>query len=194
MKRFLRSALYVILFSLAVGVLATARAGAADESDKTLRLLTRAREKTEDGQTELIETNGIRVLFYPPDFEYPRHHLGLRYNENWVAEAMKFGHPKKHLRLCCLIPGASAMEHEWRDADDVPPLKFELPDIKSKPASKTAVPVVVRGPVKAIVIGSYSLEDLFNNKIDHATMTIVDAKGVAVLGRDEDGKWTEFRE
>jgi len=51
-------------------------------------------EVKREGKTELLETNGIRVLFYPPEFEFPRHRLGLRYNEDWVSEAVKFGHKK----------------------------------------------------------------------------------------------------
>jgi hypothetical protein len=77
-------------------------------------------ERTDDGKTEFIETNAIRVMFYPPEFDFAQHSLGLRYNENWVAEAVKFGHKREHLRLCCLIPEADAIEREWSDAEVVP--------------------------------------------------------------------------
>lgn len=146
-------------------------------------------EKTSNGRTEYIETNGIRVLFYPPEFEFPRHRLGLRYNENWVAEAIKFGHKKEHLRLCCLIADPDAVERSWRDADVIPPLNVELPDVELKPLPATEAPVVVQGNVKAIVIGSHTLKELFRyNDDDYLTVYVVDSKGITELVH-EDGKW-----
>lgn len=146
-------------------------------------------ERTRDGKTVHIETNGIRVLFYPPEFEFPRHSLGLRYNENWVSEAVKFGHKKEHLRLCCLIPDPDAVERSWRDAHVIPPLNVKLPDVELKPVPETEAPVVVQGPVKAIVIGSHTLKELFRcNHDDYLTVYIVDSKGITELVH-EDGKW-----
>lgn len=150
-------------------------------------------ERTHEGKTELIETNGVRVLFYPPEFEFPRYHLGLRYNEKWVTEAVKFGHERKHLRLCCLIPSPDAIECEWRDAELVPPLKVQLPKVELNPVPETETPVVVQGPVKAVVIGSYSLEDLFRDEAIYPMVYIVDAKGIIALLRD-DSEWKEYRE
>ena len=146
-------------------------------------------ERRRDGKSEFIETNGIRVLFYPPEFEFPRHQLGLRYNENWVSEAVKFGHQKEHLRLCCLIPDPAAVERSWRDAEAIPPLKTRLPDVELKPVPITKEPVVVQGSVKAIVIGSHTLRELFRyNDGDYLTVYIVDSNGITELVH-EDGKW-----
>ena len=146
-------------------------------------------EITRDGKTELIETNGMRVLFYPAEFKFPRHRLGLRYNENWVSEAVKFGHEKDQLRLCCLIPDPDAVERSWRDAEAIPPLKVKLPDVELKPVPVTETPVVVESPVKAIVIGSHTLKELFRySDDDYLTVYIVDSKGTTEMVH-EDGKW-----
>ena len=145
-------------------------------------------ERTREGETELIETNGIRVLFYPAEFQFPRHTLGLRYNENWVAEGVKFGHQKESLRLCCLIPDPAAVEVSWRDADVVPPLPVKLPDVEIKPVPETVAPVVVEGSVKAIVIDC-SLKELFHqNDSDYLSVYIVDSKGITELTYS-DGTW-----
>lgn len=146
-------------------------------------------ERTRDGKTELIETNGIRVLFYPSEFQFPEHALGLRYNENWVAECLKFGHRRKDLRLCPLIADPEAVALSWRDADLVPGLKVELPKVPLKPVPMTEEPVVVRGPVKAFVLGSTTLKEVFQPKQDdHMTLYVVDSKGITELVR-ENWKW-----
>jgi hypothetical protein len=146
-------------------------------------------ERTTDGKTELIETNGIRVLFYPPEFKFPEHALGLRYNENWVAECMKFGHRRKDLRLCPLIADPEAVAISWRDADLVPGLKADLPKVPLKPVPRAEEPVVVRGPVKAFVFGSLTLKEIFQCKQeDVLTVYLVDSKGITKLVH-EDGKW-----
>lgn len=62
-----------------------------------------------DGKTELVEKNPVRVLFYPSEFSFPRFRLGLRYNENWAAEVVRFGHIKSHVQLGCLVDGRSAI-------------------------------------------------------------------------------------
>lgn len=146
-------------------------------------------ERIRDGKTQVVETNGIRVLFYPPKFEFARYHIGLRYNEEWVSEAMKFGHKKRRLRLCCLIDDPVAVERSWRDANDVSALEVTLPEVELKPVPATKAPVVVRGPVKAIVIGSLSPKDLFRyDDYDSLTVYVVDSDGIIEFVNDE-GRW-----
>ncbi|MEX1039019.1 MAG: hypothetical protein WDZ51_00205 [Pirellulaceae bacterium] len=146
-------------------------------------------EVLRDGKTELVETNGVRVLFYPPEFEFPRHTLGLRYNENWASEAVKFGHRREHLRLCCLIQNPDAVVISWRDAEAVAALKVKLPEIDLKPVPVTETPVEVQGPVKSIVVGSHTLEELFRlEHDDYATVYIVDSEGFTKL-KHHDGEW-----
>jgi len=148
-------------------------------------------EPVVDGDTKPEETTGIRVLFYSRDFEFPRHALGLRYNENWVAETVKFGHRKEDVRLCCLISDPEALERSWRDAEEVAALNVDLPDVPLKPVPLTEAPVVVRGPVKAIVIGSHSLQELFRpDEDDELTVYMVDSKGITRLDH-RDGQWRE---
>jgi hypothetical protein len=146
-------------------------------------------EWVEDGKTELVETNGMRVLFYPPGFQFPRHALGLRYNENWVEECLKFGHEREHLRLCCLISDPEAVARSWRDADIVPALSVELPETSLAPVPVTETPVLVKGPVRAIALGAHSLQKLLQPDYDdYLTIYVVDSNGVAALEHG-DGKW-----
>lgn len=146
-------------------------------------------ERTSEGKTELIETNGVRVLFYPPDFEFPGYHLGLRYNERWVEEAVKFGHRREHLRLCSLISDPDAVERDWRDAAYVPPLRAQVPKVQLQPVPVTEAPIVVEGPVKAIAIKNHTLKELFVGASDgYLTVYVVDSKGIKELVCEE-GEW-----
>ena len=59
--------------------------------------------------------NGVKVLFYDSSFDFPaKFRLGLRYNENWVSEVVKFGHPEDRVRLYCLIDSVNAVTESWR--------------------------------------------------------------------------------
>ena len=149
-------------------------------------------EEVREGKETLVETNGIRVLFYQADYPFPDRPLGLRYNENWIAETARFGFPRNHVRLCGLVEDASAVEKEWRDAGVVPPLKATVPDVKITPIPGiTEGPVVVEGPVKAIVIGSYTLKYLFECEFPWEVSTrihIVDSEGITEL-EFNNGNW-----
>lgn len=143
-------------------------------------------ERTVDGKTKLIETNGLRVLFYAADFEFPRHALGLRYNENWVEECVRFGHQREHIRLCPLISDADAVERSWRDGPIVPGLNVK--PHQPLPATEEE-PIVVRGPVKAFVIGDHTLKQLFQPKRDdYLSIYVVESNRIVVLEHN-DGKW-----
>jgi hypothetical protein len=148
------------------------------------------REEKRDGKIHLHETNGIRVLFYNDSFEFPKFELGLRYNENWVAEAVKFGHQPRSLRLCCLIDDKDAVTHSWRDAGLVDSLDVLLPKIELKPVPETETPITINGKIKAIVFGSTSLSDFFRPS-DGISFLIVDENGITEMTYDgfEDYKW-----
>jgi hypothetical protein len=152
----------------------------------------RLEERTFDGKTQLVETNGIQVLLYPAAFEFPRHALGLRYNENWVAECVKFGHRREHLRLCSLISEPEAVATSWRDADLVQELKVKLPGVKPEPGTSTEAPVLVEGPIKAFVLESHSLKQLFRPEDNEgATVYVVTSTGVTCLVYHA-GDWKPF--
>jgi len=92
-----------------------------------------------------------------------------------------------------LIADPAAVERSWRDANDIPALtvKFSNALLKPvlKPVPETKSQVVVQGAVKAIVIGSHSLKDLFRySDDDYLTIYVVDSKGITELVH-EDGKW-----
>ncbi|MDB4679814.1 MAG: hypothetical protein P8M30_17075 [Planctomycetaceae bacterium] len=150
------------------------------------------RERIDDeGAIQLEETNGIHVLFYPAEFKFPRNKLGLRYNEHWVEEAMKFGHNRSGLRLCSLINDPDAIQLSWRDAPIVSSFDAELPDVESKPTSLVEEPIVLKGDVKAIVVASFTLKEIFRaERKDYLEIYIVDAKEIS-MWVFEQSKWSK---
>lgn len=148
------------------------------------------REEKRDGKTVLREINGIRVLFYNESFEFPKFELGLRYNENWVTETVKFGHQPRSVRLCCLLDSKDAVMVSWRDAGLVDSLDVSLPKIELKPVPETETPIAINGKIKAIVFGSSSLVD-FLRPSDGVSFLIVDENGITEMTYDgiDDHKW-----
>ncbi|TWT90042.1 hypothetical protein Mal64_04250 [Pseudobythopirellula maris] len=144
------------------------------------------REEQADGKTKLIETNGVRVLFYPTDFEFPGRELGLRYNEDWVDQVVRFGHKPHHARLCCLVSNQDAVMESWRDAKLVSALPVVEPEPHDLENGRVVSPVQVQGEVKAIVLSDgipfteyYEANDRYeSNKGFGAMAWIVDRWGV----------------
>lgn len=145
-----------------------------------------------NGKTNPVEINPIRVLFYSSSFQFPKHSLGLRYNENWVEEAISFGHKRDHLRLCCLINHTDAIERSWRDARVVSPLGELVAAEKNSPGSKATAPVTIRGPLRAVVIGEHLPADFFGSQGEANWLYVVDSSGSKELRR-YDGTWREPR-
>lgn len=146
-------------------------------------------EVRSNGKTTLKETNGMRVLFYPQEFEFPKHKLGLQYNEAWVEEVMKFGHSRGLMRLCCLVPDPDAIMESWRDAKDVPALQAELPKVELKPVPETLEPITIRVPVKAYVLDSRPLIRYFNPPADdaeHIGVLCVSSTGIEEISYEDD--------
>lgn len=135
-------------------------------------------EEKEDSKTKLVESNPIRILFYSASFRFPEHSLGLRYNENWAGEAVRFGHKRDHLRLCCMINHPDALERSWRDAETVSPLGEIVNAGKNTPD----IPVIVRGKLRAVVIGEHVPADYFGNG-DANWLYVVDSSGFKELRR-----------
>jgi hypothetical protein len=142
-------------------------------------------EEKQDGKTRLVESNPIRVLFCSASFQFPKHSLGLRYNENWVEEAVSFGHKRDHLRLCCMINHPDALERSWRDAKTVSPLGEIVAGGKNTPADSA----IVRGPLRAVVIGEHVPADYFGSG-DANWLYVVDSSGSKELRR-YDGEWRQ---
>lgn len=137
---------------------------------------------------ELIEINPVHVFFYPAAFDINQHRVGLRYNERWIDEVLKFGHHRQHVRLCCFLDGKDAIEQSWRDAAVVPELDVQIPEAKIKPSEKITEPVVISGKFKAIVLP----DDLSGclEPEDYSKIYVVDAAGGRELRFDsEHGKW-----
>jgi hypothetical protein len=150
-------------------------------------------ETDANGKKTVEETNGVGVLFYPPDFEFPKYKLGLQYNENWVDEVERFGHRQDQTRLCCLVDTGDAVMQSWRDSTVVAALEAELPDVKLKPVPATTEPVIVHGPVKAFVVDSRPLVRYFDpRRKGHGDVSVlsVDSSGITEMTY-KDGKWEE---
>ncbi|QEG22409.1 hypothetical protein [Mariniblastus fucicola] len=145
----------------------------------------------EDGKIEYDEINGVKVLFYNSDFDFNKHALGLRYNENWLKEVVAFGHSRDHARLCCLLQSQEAVTTSWRDGDLVPAFKAKTPNADGKSLRETmGEPIVFDTKVKAIVIpASTSLDDLFERSAG-SQLLVVDSSGVKEM-RIENYKWQE---
>lgn len=142
-------------------------------------------EEKEDGKAKLVESHPIRVLFYSASFQFPKHTLGLRYNENWVEDALRFGHKRDHLRLCCMINHPAAIERSWRDATTVPPLGQAVGGGKNTVGNQ----VTIRGPLRAVVIGEHVPADYFEGG-EANWLYVVDSSGFKELRR-YDGEWRQ---
>lgn len=151
------------------------------------------RETVEDGKTQLTETNGVRVLFYPKAMEFPKFKIGLRYNEHWVEEAMKFGHDRKHLRLCELVDSPDAVAESWRDAQQFGTFDALLPDMATEPTSDfegaNEQPIVLKDKVQAIVLmQTRPLKIYWQPPQDYVAILVVDSSGI-VSYQFEEGDW-----
>jgi hypothetical protein len=145
------------------------------------------REVIENGKPRLIETNGMRVLFYPQEFDFQKNKLGLRYNENWATVAEKFGHERRHLRLCELIDSSEAVGVSWRDAPHVGTFRAVWPKPLKLNGKGDEAPITFEGPVKAIVLSQNTLKEYFENK--RITMIhVVDSTGIQ-RWYGESGEW-----
>jgi len=143
-------------------------------------------ERTENGKTTLVETNPVRVFFYPQSFDFPRFTIGLQYNENWVEETAKFGHRPEVVRIGYMVDDPNAIADAWRDAAIIPPLDVTLPDVAPKKMASIKEPITVRGDVKAIVVDSTPLADYYNAFIgDHFSLLIVDSSGITKMVYEE---------
>ncbi|MEM6331609.1 MAG: hypothetical protein AAF790_15360, partial [Planctomycetota bacterium] len=141
-------------------------------------------ERKRDGETTLLETNPINVLFYPAGAEIGV--VGLRYNEGWRDEVLKFGHKnrdRRYLRRCCLIQRPAAKWLSERDAKRRPALKATLPDIELKPVPRTKTPIAVTEAVQAVVLGTLTPNDLFkqSDEYDYLRQYTITPSGIRQL-------------
>lgn len=144
-------------------------------------------EVVEKGKTKQLETNGIRVLFYPQDFDLTKFKLGLQYNEKWVDETMKFGHERQQIRLCELIDDKEAVIESWRDASLVGSFELVLAKVKLDAGPPVEEPVNIKGPVKAVVLQHHTLKEYFNAGQDYRTIYVVSSKEVQQFG------WSDYQ-
>ncbi|QGJ71042.1 Hypothetical protein PBC10988_27450 [Planctomycetales bacterium 10988] len=130
-----------------------------------------------NGKLTLVPSDSLRVLIYPKGFIETTPSLGIRYNERWMTEVMKFGHPPENVRLCCLIDDKDAVIDSWRNAERIPPLPATLPKGKLEPQTMLKEPILIQGPIVAIVLHPFpSLEDFFYPIKDNLNIIIVDSE------------------
>ena len=150
----------------------------------------RVLEKTEVYEEELgegeqpkmveLETNGVRVMLYNKEFDLAKYKLGLRFNENWVADTVKFGHQQSRVRLCCIVGHPNAVMTSWRDSSSVKPLTAEFPKVAEGEFASSDSEATIVGQKKAIVFGSTALSNYFSPK-ENLSFMIVDEKGVTKM-------------
>ena len=149
-------------------------------------------EFEEDGKTQRQETNGMRVLFYPEKFDFPRYKLGLQYNEKWVEEIVKFGHDAERIRLGELIDDKDAIIESWRDSTRVGTFAVEIPKLDLEPSRRVETPMIIKGDVKAIVIPPLPLQKFYKPaKTSLLSVYVVDAEGIQEYGVEfNEGQWS----
>ncbi len=120
--------------------------------------------RTSDG-IELYETNGLHMFLVRDDFDLSdsRLQLGLKYNENWIAETKKF---VGHARLCCFVDTAEAVEACWVNGPRFPGLEVKLPAAKPETGQPIDEPIEIQGKVKAIVMQAGPLKPYFQRDED----------------------------
>ncbi|MCC7423660.1 MAG: hypothetical protein IT428_25615 [Planctomycetaceae bacterium] len=150
------------------------------------------REDTTDGKVVQIETNPVRVMFYPESFEFPRFILGLQYNEKWVQETMRFGYDRDRdgIHMTCPVDSVNAIVACWRDADRVGPLDVTLPKVEIEPGKGVEKPITINGPVKAYVLASDPLSRYMDPGEGFDGILIVRSSGITRLNFAENA-WKE---
>lgn len=113
------------------------------------------------GRNEFREKKVMRVLFYPEGYDFRVLHLGLRYNESWVEEVIKFGHPRERIQYQSMVDSSEAVAISWRDATLVHGLSATIPEVALKPVPRTEEPMVITEKVWAIVLGNGTLNNFF---------------------------------
>ncbi|QGJ71041.1 Hypothetical protein PBC10988_27440 [Planctomycetales bacterium 10988] len=115
-------------------------------------------EDPKSGKKVPLETDGASVLVYPSDFDPLKFWPGLRYNEHWRTETVKFGHDHNQINPCCSINHKDALMESWRDATKVPPLQVILPKTQPKPKQVIEEPIVIKGPYQILIIQQPMIE------------------------------------
>ena len=150
-------------------------------------------ETGDEAHKNLIETNPIHVFFYKANYDFKKSNVGLRYNENWVSEVLKFGHNRAGARLCCFISGEEPVTISWRDSKIIAGLNVALPEVAIVPGKAISKPLTITGSIKAIVLPPIALSKLFtpDNTQD---LYIVDSSGIEHLMYDniEKNAWIKY--
>ncbi|MEO1527159.1 MAG: hypothetical protein AAFX06_17095 [Planctomycetota bacterium] len=74
-----------------------------------------------------VEANKIRVFIYERSFDFSKHRIGLKYNEDWPRWAKDRGYEMNHFKYDFFISDAQAIAESWQFGVDVAPLELKLP-------------------------------------------------------------------
>jgi hypothetical protein len=140
----------------------------------------------EDGSRKEFELNGFQAFVCNRDVDWKKQRIGIKYNEDW------FNLPKKALagprgdgtgkHTACMqyvsfVPGARAVEHDWKYAARYAPLTAVVPDIEGWGVAGEEIeePVSVRAKEIEIIVLKYgSIKAAFNQKDGVAFFSISD--------------------
>ncbi len=135
------------------------------------------REMKVDMKIELVETNRMRVLFYPIAFDFQKYDLGVTYNEDWIDEIQRFGHRREDIKYSSLVNKSEAVAHSWRDCKQVPPLPSKIPKIVV--GEEMQEPVEINCELQAIILVNGTLDDFFESDGDkYLWLFVVTSNGI----------------
>lgn len=87
----------------------------------------------------------MSVFVYSKDYQWRTHGLALQFNEDWVAESVRFGAPRKHVRLESFVEMPSSIIKNWRDSNLVSSLNATCPKLpKGHRGAWTKSPVKIK--------------------------------------------------
>ncbi|MFT7642140.1 MAG: hypothetical protein ACI9G1_003897, partial [Pirellulaceae bacterium] len=122
-------------------------------------------------------------FFYNAEFDFKKHRIGLRYNEDWIEQVLQFGHRREHMRLCCFVGHKEAAAVSWRDADLIPGLNATVPEKAPQAGRVPADPITITGKTKAIVLPPVALSDFFEGE-KSLQLWVVDSTGIKAYNRN----------
>ncbi|MEL6109304.1 MAG: hypothetical protein AAFU85_25125 [Planctomycetota bacterium] len=78
-------------------------------------------------EKEKVERNKIRVFVYDRSFDFSKHRIALKYNEDWPRWAKDRGYQSNHFKYDFFVATPNAIAESWHHGIDVAPLQVNLP-------------------------------------------------------------------
>lgn len=141
-----------------------------------------------EGETELMEINGLSLFFYNEDYDWEKKHIGLKYNENWYQELKKFGYPNG--RYGAFVNTPEAIIESWRYSSIIPPLSVQLPAVTIKKEKAVLEPIIPKERLKALMLSDDDFIKFYNVEEHIELIEITNEKSKYYTSRD--GKWSSL--